>query len=369
MDGNSNNKFPIRFLDSLLKSISQCLILTDSEGKVLFTNPVLAETFGYKPDELAGQSISILFHDDDLNQLYPNLLHLAGQGKPFSGEVLLLRKDYSDFFAQMSMRPEHDPESGSSYIMFLISDVDLQKHLEQAVRKDRYEDLIKVANGVAHELRNPLVGIGGFINRLYKDHKDDQIQDSRVYDKYYELIMANLKKIENVVNKVEFLVSIPKPELELESVKDVVSSAVQPYIFRFDAERITFKTEINEAEFYLDKRLVKRALGTLFENSLDAIPTQGGEVFVQGGMSIDKYLLKVSDTGSGISEEDMPHIFNPFFSTRADGVGMDLALLKRIMELHGGKVTAVSTLGKGSEFLLEFPLERRRLVRSSLLID
>jgi signal transduction histidine kinase len=79
--------------------------------------------------------------------------------------------------------------------------------------------------------------------------------------------------------------------------------------------------------------------------------------------------VDVSDTGSGIAPENLVYIFKPFFSTKADGTGLDLAVLKRIMEIHGGQVDVQSKLDEGTTFSLVFPLERRREIRAGLFED
>ena len=88
---------------------------------------------------------------------------------------------------------------------------------------------------------------------------------------------------------------------------------------------------------------------------------------ITGNVTGRQYRIQISDTGSGIQPEDLPHIYNPFFSTKADGAGIDLAIVKRIMANHGGNIDVVSRPNKETTFSLTFPLERRRAMRISHL--
>ena len=101
----------------------------------------------------------------------------------------------------------------------------------------------------------------------------------------------------------------------------------------------------------------------LIANALDAL-SEGGKITVYNETADDFCKIYISDTGSGISPDDMPHIFNPFFSTKPDGAGIDLATAKRVMDSHGGRIEVTSNEEKGTTFTLFFPLERRHPLRT-----
>lgn len=348
-------------LDEIISSVQTAIILTDIEGRILFASQAAERMLGYGPDELAGRNLSIIVTPEDLTCLYPNLLYLARLNEAFEGEVMFKRKNETQFFAALNFRPLTDPQRNETIIAACIQDIDKQKRLEKVLRETHFEDLIKVANGIAHELRNPLVGIGGFVNRLYKSG-----QASEDEDKYYSYIIANLVKIENLVKKVDLLVSLPKPFFTEESFCELVEEAVEPYLPRLKERPIDFINNLKEETVYVDKDLVLKVFSILIDNALDAL-AEGGEIMIDGEFKDNNCLVRVADTGSGISPDDIRHIFNPFFSTKADGSGIDLAVVKRIVEIHGGELEVRSEEGRGTAFLLSFPLERRRPIRTSLL--
>ncbi|MBW2609412.1 MAG: PAS domain S-box protein [Deltaproteobacteria bacterium] len=355
---NSPN-FPVE----ILSSIQHPVIVTDLEGEILFANPVIHKVLGYDPDELKGKSLSFLFTPEDLTYLYPNLLFLARQNKSFEGELMLMRKDGSRFFAFMVLRACADKDQGRTTIVFSIHDIDKLKQIEKAFRVNSFEDLAKVADGIAHEIRNPLVGIGGLVNRLYKS-----CNALHEHGKYYDFIIDNLNRIETLIKKVEFFARLPQPRFKVVPIRELINSAVEPYLGQIEKRNVDLKISIEKSTLCVDASLVARAVSIIIENTLDAL-SEGGRIKIHSEMKENQCIIYIRDTGSGIKPEDIPYIFNPFFSTKADGTGIDLAVVKRILESHGGHVEVRSEPGKGTTFFLTFPLERRRAIRISRLED
>ena len=350
-----------RLLDEILTGLHQAVILADLNGQVVFANQYVADTMGFHPEELIGGALSKLFTPEDMGFFYPNLLYLARNNQIFEGEAMLQRKNGQKFFVYLVLRPCLGENLSPPLIIFCIQDIDRQKQFETAVRETHFEDLVKIANGIAHEIRNPLVGIGGFAGRLYKECHAQMDQAI-----YYDYIVSNLKKIESLIKKVDYLVSLPKPDYRPVSLRDLVEVAARPYLEAMAGRGIELTCSINGLEVLVDPDLVERILTVFIENSMDAMKG-GGTILVDGAIDNQQCLMTYADNGPGISEDDLPYIFNPFFSTKADGAGIDLAVVKRIMECHGGKVEAESSPGNGVKFRLTFPLERRRAIRTASL--
>ncbi|MEW6265670.1 MAG: ATP-binding protein [Thermodesulfobacteriota bacterium] len=348
-------------LEEILSGLRQAIILTDTDGRVFFASRMVETLLGYKSEEISGRELALIFTPEDLTYLYPNLLFLCRQSQPFEGEVMLQRRNGTRFFAYLLVQPCLEPEAGRTVVAICLEDIDKQKQFEQMMRETHFEDLIKVANGIAHEIRNPLVGIGGFAGRLYR-----LSQASPEREQYYRFIVDNLRRIESLVRKVDFLVSLPKPTFRSESVRLLVEQALKPFGPLFEARALDHTVDLEDAEVNLDRDLVVRVIAILLENALDAMK-DGGLIRIKGRRSGTGYELRVSDTGPGIKGEDLPFIFTPFFSTKPTGAGIDLAVVRRIMAGHGGRIEAESQPGLGATFILDFPLERRRAIRVSSL--
>ncbi|MBW1915216.1 MAG: PAS domain S-box protein [Deltaproteobacteria bacterium] len=355
------NQVNSQSLSCCFSCIQHPVIMTDLNGRIANCNSTTEQVFGFRPDELTGRELSIIFTPEDLEYLYPNLLLMAKKGRPFEGEVMLRHKDGTRLFTFMTLWSCDSPIHEVPSIIIYIQNIDDQKRLEKQFSKTSYEDMIKIANGIAHELRNPLVGIGGFVNRLHKICS--AVHD---HDKYYEYIIENLNKIEGLVKKIHFFANLPVPTLSEISIREVVTNSLQQFTEKIKEKRTAMKVSLEDILLLVDPDLLARSISILVDNSLDAIDGTG-EISIQSKQSKDHCTIQVSDTGPGISDEDMKFIFNPFFSTKADGAGVDLAIIKRIMDSHGGSVDVISEQGKGTTFSLHFPFERRRSIRTAHL--
>jgi PAS domain S-box-containing protein len=349
-----------RLWEETLLCMQQGIVVTDLEGNILFSSPAVEPLLRFTSSELQGKNLCIAFMPEDLTYLYPNLLHLARKNIPFEGELLLVRKDGTHFIAFIVLRPYFGPWQG--IIVMGIQDIDKRKQLEKAFKETPYEDLVKIADGIAHALRNPLLGIGGFLNRLFKLCKGLE-----EYHEYHDHIMHNLRKIEALVKKVEYFARLPKPSFVKSSIKELIQESVQPYLPKMEERKIELVIHVEELILQLDKNLIDRVFSILMENALDAL-SEGGAISIGSKRTDSQLTISFSDTGAGISPKDLAFIFNPFFSTKPDGAGIDLGIVKRVMEAHGGKVEVSSEQQRGANFFLEFPLERRRPIRTRSLV-
>ncbi len=348
-------------LEKMLSCIQQVIVVTDLKGKILFASKAVGKVLGFTPDELLDKKLSVIFTPEDLTYLYTNLLQMARDEKPFEGDVMLIRKDETRFLAFMAFRSHLVSDHNKSVIVISIQDIDKRKQLEKTFHGTHYEDLIKIANGIAHELRNPLMSIGGFANRIYK--ACEATDDLR---KYYDYIIDNLKRIEGLIKKVELFARVPTPRLREASIQDLVEKAIRPYLKIISEQHIDLTVDIDETHLYVDNALVISALSMLIENALDALP-EGGSALIKSEIKGNEYDVYLTDSGTGISPENFPFIFNPFFSTKANRAGIDLPVVKKVMEGHGGHIEVSSKPGEGTTFVLKFPLERRRTIRISHL--
>ncbi len=348
-------------LETILSCIQHVVLIADLEGQILLVNSVVEEVFGYSPDELEGKNLSLIFAPDDLACLYPNLLYMARKNRPFEGELMLIDKHDKPFFAFMVFRPCFAPEQGKTIMVISIRNIDKRKQLEKTVTEIPYQDLVKLTDGIAHEVRNPLVAIGGAVNRLYK-----LCEKECDHSGYFDRIFTNLGRIEGIIKKVEFFAHLPKPVAEKQRLGEMIEEAIKPYRPQIHDENINLKTSLDDISLFVDKDLVVTAFSVLIENALYAL-SKKGSLLIHSRIEDAKCKVDVSDTGSGIAPENLTYIFKPFFSTKSDGTGLDLAVLKRIMEIHGGKVEVQSKLNEGTTFSLVFPMERRRRIRAGLL--
>jgi PAS domain S-box-containing protein len=149
----------------LLDTIQVAFLLTDAHAKILYANRQIESLFGYERGEIIGQRIRLLFLDDDLMYFLPNIIYLTLYKEGFDGEALLRRKDGVKIFVRIFTTVFH--EEGEIFLTFSFHEIQRLKKLERdRLEAERWESLGRMVEEIAHQVRNPIVSIGGYAKRL-----------------------------------------------------------------------------------------------------------------------------------------------------------------------------------------------------------
>jgi signal transduction histidine kinase len=152
---------------------------------------------------------------------------------------------------------------------------------------------------------------------------------------------------------------MPQPQRRPTQVNDVVRSVLRVFHAQLqEKNQIVVHTELADAlpEISADPDLLHRALQNLVLNAIDAMP-QGGELAIRTATLGDRVELSVSDTGSGLTQEECGRLFTPYYTTKQHGTGLGLAIVQSVVSDHGGKISVESTKEKGTTFRIELPCE------------
>ena len=354
----------------LLESVPVAFLLTDVHSKIIYANRQTEYLFGYKQSELIGERIRLLFLKEDLIYFLTNILYLTLYKEGFEGEALLRQKDGKHIFVHlytMSFK-----EEGEVFLAFTIQEIQRLKKLEQeSLESEHWAGIGRMVEEIAHQVRNPIASIGGYALRLQKASGD-----SRKRQTYLNQILEETNRLDALVQRVEEYVQVPRPIFGREQVEEVVASAIEPLSRDFGKNGISFSIEAKgldeDGYLFIDRALVVKAVSHVVQNSIQAILERSranNKRAVKVSLLDDGETVRVSvsDKGPGISKRNLQYVFEPFFSTRPDHVGLGLTLVRRIMWEHGGKTRVESHLGKGTTVTLYFPKDRRRKVRRELI--
>ena len=225
--------------------------------------------------------------------------------------------------------------------------------------RERMATIGETSAMVGHDLRNPLQVVymlGSRLNKKISVLRDGGVDESELSE--LEYIETKLKEQTNYMNKIvsdlqDFSknINLVYEDTDMEQVVvEVVGTLKVP-------DNVEFSVTMDEGlrGVRTDGNLLKRILTNLLTNSIQAMP-EGGSLAVTGTVSGDMATIVVSDTGIGISEENMSKLFQPLFTTKAKGTGLGLAVCKRIVEAHGGEISFESKEGVGTSFSIKFPL-------------
>jgi len=245
-----------------------------------------------------------------------------------------------------------DDEANEGRIL-LARNVTGVRQMEKEVARSRHLNAIaSLAAGVAHEIRNPLSSIKGFAvyfkKRLAGNREDEETAD---------IMIAETERLNRVISQ---LIEFARPlvlKREAADLEDLVRQTVR--LVRAEAEQNAVAVEIragkalSRAEVDPDK--VRQVLLNIFLNALAAMPS-GGRLSILLSRREASVEIEVSDTGEGISRENLPRIYDPYYTSKPAGTGLGLAVAQKIMDAHGGEIRVESPEGAGTRVTLRFPL-------------
>lgn len=227
-------------------------------------------------------------------------------------------------------------------------------HNREMFRAEHLATLGELAAGLAHEIRNPLAGIAGVVDVMGKELPATSPSRAVIGDVQKEVL-----HIQAILND---LLSYARPRPPAFHASDLNTTLEQAVLLARQQIltkpiKITFEPIEDLPKVVHDPALIQQVVLNLLLNGIQAISGQG-EVRVSLSREGDEVVIEVSDTGRGISQDALPRIFKPFFTTRREGTGLGLSLAKGIVQAHGGRIEVTSTPGKGSQF--KFWLHIRR---------
>jgi signal transduction histidine kinase len=243
---------------------------------------------------------------------------------------------------------------------FMVTKLREQRQLEERLRKaEHLAGLGQFSRSIAHEIRNPLNFISLSIDHIKERYKP--FDGNR--DEFDSLVVNIKKEIQRVSRFAESFLEYGKPlELSLQKtdIGRIIEDVLNMVTAKAQKDHITIVRGYSVIpELYVDPEFIKTCLYNVILNAFQAMP-DGGMLKVMTGNSDNRVLITIEDTGVGISEDKIGRIFDPFFTTKSKGLGLGLALTKRIIEEHRGRVDFKSVAGEGSVVTIMLPLEKEK---------
>jgi two-component system, sporulation sensor kinase E len=241
-----------------------------------------------------------------------------------------------------------------------IEDITEKRKKETQLRRaESLAALTTLAAGVAHEINNPLGSISIRIQLLEKLIRSEEADKAAMF-KHVDIIKEEMDRLKQIV--VDFLFAVRPMEMQLlhediGSILEEIADFVQP-----EAERngiaVKVSIEKNLPSILLDKRHIKQALLNLIQNAMAAMPN-GGRLGLKAEYASDEIRISISDNGTGIPEELLTKIFEPYFTTKKNGTGLGLTITFKIIKEHSGDISLESKEGRGSTFTIHLPVPQK----------
>jgi PAS domain S-box-containing protein len=336
-------------MKNIFDSISDMVFSSTKDYVLTKINRAVSEKLGKPVEEIIGKKCYEVFHGrNEPRQQCPHHKTVK-TGKPYVGE---LDEPYLGGTFLTSSSPIFDSAGEFIGTVHVARDItEIKKLQKQLIMAQRMAALGEVAARVAHDIRNPLVSIGGFARRLEK-HLEGDLKE------YAGIIAGEVAGLEKILSEILAYVRGVSLEKRMVSVDSLVEAVTAVMKSELDEKQIILLKSLNAPlEVSMDPGNVREALLNILSNAIHAIGRDGA-IIVKTAIENDYAVIGIKDTGCGISEEILPFIFDPFFTTKGSGnTGLGLTISHKIIEKHNGRIEVESKPHEGSTFKVFLPLE------------
>ena len=338
-------------------------IFTAKDGRIIFCNRHNWILAGRNPDvPLNPEGIWDAIHPEDRDHVYGSFSNATTQLVPFESVFRFVHPDGTAHTILSRAIPIKNGHGGDSLYQGFNVDITALEHMrEELSRSERLATLGQVAAGIAHEIRNPLVGIGSTTSLLMEDFPpEDPKRDD------LKTILTETRRLDRIVTQIveyarpcDLLPSSFEIAALVEETLDLLSQPINQKHIRVTS---TFPSELPPLE--ADPDLIKQVVLNAIQNSVEALE-EDGELRVEALEELRDgrkgLLTTIQDNGKGISPEDLPKIFDPFFTMgKRRGTGLGLAICRNIIDAHGGNIRAESQVGVGTIMSIWLPFTQQQ---------
>lgn len=341
--------------ENILESIADGVIAVDPRARVTAINPAAARMVGLTPAEVIGHPYQSLFKPGA--PFASALLDTLATGQAHVGVTLEYPAPKQTLHVNVSSSLLRDSHGAGIGAVVVLKDLTEQRRLStQIMRADRLAALGELVAGVAHEIRNPLTSIRGFMQFL--EASDDVAE----WQRYAPLIVRQVDSLNRIVTELlEF--GRPRPPLIRPVRMNDLIREVTLLAGRKSTACIVLEPDPDLPAIEADGDALKQVVLNLVINATQAIPEAGTvRIATAAGAPPETardIVVTVADDGTGIAAENLEKVFDPFFSTKPEGTGLGLAMAHRIIDAHGGTISIASEPGSGTVVTLRLPIRHR----------
>jgi signal transduction histidine kinase len=334
-------------LATLLAHMTAGVVAYREGGEVLLANPAAATLGGGSP---GGGS---------LDQVFPG---------PAMSEVRKVLSDFSDSIISSEIEPRPGerwrvvtvplPLAGEGARMAVIEDV------SDVVRSNRLAAWAEMARIIAHEIKNPLTPIRLSVEHLREVHRRGSPDLDRVLEECVTNVLKQTEELRRAAAEFTDYSRLPAPQIGRTDLAGLAADSIAAYSA---APRVSWSVDVpSEVAAYADPRLIARVLSNLLGNAVEAMGPSGGQVALSARRSGSRVQVTVEDSGPGVSDAILPRLFDPYFSAKSGGTGLGLAIAKKIVEEHGGKISAENKTEGGLRVTFDLPAAEAAALTSAV---
>lgn len=322
----------------------QLIIIVTEEGTVKFATKNVLQRLNYEPKEIIGKNISSFIYKSDIVKI--NELLKNSKFKRINYSLNFITDERKSLLFQITIKFMR-LESKGFYICCLEDLVKEQQIEEMIIRAEKLSIAGQVAAGLAHEIRNPLTSLKGFIQLLQAGVEQKET--------YYKILLNEINKIEAITSELLF---IAKP-LTYHKQKESINKLIQEVIILLEPQAKLREVSLcwedqQEIAILCNATHMKQVLINLIKNAIEA-SKKSNKVTIKVHEKLNEVIIDVIDEGEGIPKEFIHKLEEPFFTTKEDGTGLGLMITKNLLDYHDAKLKIIPQENKGTTFRIVMP--------------
>src|SRR5438477_2735893 len=359
------------FLETVFNSIQEGIIVTDSKGRITYLNNAACQLFGLEADDWLGKRLDERVRGLDWNALSREsavsrdmeIFYPANRFINFYSVPLVIERHATDDKIESEPDGPKINMSGEQvgHAIILRDITENRRSEQQTLESERLNALTLLAAGVAHEIGNPLNSLNIHLQLIEREARKLDGTKGAELQESVEVARAEINRLDSIISQFLRAIRPTRPQLRPENINAIVEEAV-----RFLAPEIKNRDIVVEQELRsdlplleLDRDQIKQAFYNVIKNSFEAMKSRG-ILRIRTDLDESHVIVRFTDTGGGISAENLSRVFEPYFTTKTSGTGLGLLIVRRIVREHGGELSIESSEGKGLTLAIRLPhLDRR----------
>ncbi|MBN2103872.1 PAS domain S-box protein [bacterium] len=359
-DHLENADYSQQFFYTILDSIDEGVVVVDNHERIIFINRGAEILTGYTRKSAVGCLYKELL-GQHLSERFTPAYTLKYKESQLCQEKEIISKSKKKIPVRFSSYPIFNRQDHLAGVIEVITDLTRLKQLESVKQEIRTQaSLEQMAGLIANEIRNPLEGILGNVDVIMKSsHKECEYKDR------LQAIKTSVDQINSVVSRFQWFAKSVKPNFETLDLIQYIKEVLKIFIKNnhIDENKIIFNFIYPRSHktfmWSIDPVLLEQVLFDILDNGVKAL-SETGTITIHllrhsGLLKNDSIEIDISDTGRGMSRKELSQLFTPFYTTRARGLGLSLAVARRFIILHRGNIQVESAVGKGSTFKISLP--------------
>lgn len=354
---NKKNKQLNLFNQIIINSTKNGIIITDQNGIITDFNEAAESYTGFKRQDVIGYSIET--YEDEFKGFSHYIEKVLKDHEKFENIEIHF---YNNKFTKVCLFDALPIYDGDQFIGAFCQFRDITDRFEleqQVIANEKLSIIGKMSASLAHEIRNPLTPISGFLHLLENNF------DSSKSPEYFKIINDELERMKELINN---FVIVSKPEAPFKkevNIPKLLQNTIQFMETQANLHNVSIKftDKVNEDDLsiYIDKNQIKQVLINLIQNAIEEMHA-GGEINIvlNKDTSTNRVEISVIDQGSGIDQEVLNNLFTPFLTTKPSGTGLGLSVCHRIIKNHNGEIDVETIKNKGTTFKIKLPINGTR---------